>query len=53
MVGYFQSYCCGSSAGNTKFDAPPSNSEGSTVMKECDAVFDIVSKLTAVDRKSL
>ena len=38
---------------NTKFDAPPSNSEGSTVMKECDAAFDIVSRLTAVDRKSL
>jgi myosin heavy subunit/WD40 repeat protein len=39
--------------GNTKFDAPPSNSEGSTVMKECAQAFDCVARLTGVERKSL
>jgi len=39
--------------GNTKFDAPPNNSEGSMVMRECDASFEVVSKLTGVDRKDL
>eukprot|EP00927_Polykrikos_kofoidii_P034051 TRINITY_DN28881_c0_g1_i1.p1 TRINITY_DN28881_c0_g1~~TRINITY_DN28881_c0_g1_i1.p1 ORF type:complete len:1724 (+),score=363.79 TRINITY_DN28881_c0_g1_i1:63-5234(+) len=39
--------------GNTKFDAPPRNSEGSVVMKECSANLETVSKLTGVKREAL
>lgn len=39
--------------GNTKFDAPPNNSEGSMVMQECAASIDLVAKLTGVGRKDL
>merc|ERR1712151_213351 len=39
--------------GNTKFDAPPSNSEGSMVMKDCENYFSIACKLTGVERDKL
>eukprot|EP00443_Scrippsiella_acuminata_P068851 CAMPEP_0115487064 /NCGR_PEP_ID=MMETSP0271-20121206/60759_1 /TAXON_ID=71861 /ORGANISM="Scrippsiella trochoidea, Strain CCMP3099" /LENGTH=1711 /DNA_ID=CAMNT_0002915095 /DNA_START=96 /DNA_END=5231 /DNA_ORIENTATION=+ len=39
--------------GNTKFDAPPNNSEGSMVMQECANSIELAAKLTGVDRKDL
>jgi small GTP-binding protein len=39
--------------GNLKFDAPPSNSEGSMVMKECEANFANACKLTGVEQEKL
>jgi len=39
--------------GNTKFDAPPNNSEGSMVMQECSNSIELVAKLTGVSRKDL
>uniref|UniRef100_A0A6U6W534 Myosin motor domain-containing protein n=1 Tax=Zooxanthella nutricula TaxID=1333877 RepID=A0A6U6W534_9DINO len=39
--------------GNTKFDAPPNNSEGSMVMQECAASIDLAARLTGVARKDL
>mmetsp|Transcript_66996 Transcript_66996/g.193594 ORF Transcript_66996/g.193594 Transcript_66996/m.193594 type:complete len:1699 (+) Transcript_66996:102-5198(+) len=39
--------------GNTKFDAPPNNSEGSMVMQECSASIDLAATLTGVARKDL
>jgi len=39
--------------GNTKFDAPPNNSEGSMVMQECGDSIEMAAKLTGVERKDL
>lgn len=39
--------------GNTKFDAPPNNSEGSMVMQECSSSIDLAATLTGVARKDL
>mmetsp|Transcript_15145 Transcript_15145/g.38441 ORF Transcript_15145/g.38441 Transcript_15145/m.38441 type:complete len:1714 (+) Transcript_15145:175-5316(+) len=39
--------------GNTKFDAPPNNSEGSMVMQECASSIELAAKLTGVDRTAL
>jgi len=39
--------------GNLKFEAPPSNSEGAMVMKECVTSINVVARLTGVDRKDL
>lgn len=39
--------------GNTKFDAPPNNSEGSMVMQECNNSIEQAARLTGVDRKDL
>jgi len=39
--------------GNTKFDAPPSNSEASQVMSESKAAFDKMVSLCKVDAKAL
>lgn len=39
--------------GNTKFDAPASNSEGSVVMSECENSISVASKLLGVGRKEL
>jgi len=39
--------------GNTKFDAPPNNSEGSMAMQECSASLELVAKLTGVPRAGL
>ena len=39
--------------GNTKFDAPPNNSEGSTVMSECEAAFAQASGLIGAGRQEL
>eukprot|EP00928_Gymnodinium_smaydae_P001541 TRINITY_DN1055_c0_g2_i1.p1 TRINITY_DN1055_c0_g2~~TRINITY_DN1055_c0_g2_i1.p1 ORF type:complete len:1702 (-),score=425.04 TRINITY_DN1055_c0_g2_i1:219-5324(-) len=39
--------------GNTKFDAPPNNSEGSMVMKECDQFIQNCCELVGVERKAL
>jgi len=39
--------------GNTKFDAPANNSEGSMVMSECDINFSLACKLLSVSRENL
>jgi len=39
--------------GNTKFEAPPSNSEGSMAMKECANSIDLAAKLCGVTRENL
>mmetsp|Transcript_41452 Transcript_41452/g.119997 ORF Transcript_41452/g.119997 Transcript_41452/m.119997 type:complete len:1693 (+) Transcript_41452:127-5205(+) len=39
--------------GNTKFDAPPNNSEGSMVMQECNESISLAAQLTGVERKDL
>lgn len=39
--------------GNSKFDAPANNSEGSMVMQECAASIELAAKLTGVERKEL
>jgi len=49
----FRVVACVLNLGNTKFDAPPGNSEGSSVMNECEANFSMVCKLVGVERKAL
>jgi myosin heavy subunit/signal recognition particle receptor subunit beta len=39
--------------GNTKFDAPPNNSEGSMVMSGCEASIEMCANLCGVARKDL
>lgn len=39
--------------GNTKFDAPSNNSEGSMVMQECNSSIEFAAKLVGVNRKAL
>ncbi|CAE8646497.1 unnamed protein product, partial [Polarella glacialis] len=39
--------------GNTKFDAPPNNSEGSMVMQECSANIKVAEKLLGVPHGDL
>jgi len=39
--------------GNTKFDAPANNSEGSQVMSECSKSIEMAAQLTGVSRESL
>jgi len=39
--------------GNTKFDAPPGNSEASMVMQECASFLELAAKLLGVEAKGL